>query len=132
MDFRNKYLLNTIRILLGLFMIFSGVTGFMVAFAPDPTAYGVPAEQLPMNTMLWDIGLFQMIKATEIIAGLMLVIGFLPWLAAIFLAPVAIGVIVVNARIAPAYLPTGIIFAALVIYLGYAYWPKYKALFERK
>jgi len=131
MDFRHKYLVTTVRVLFGLFMIFSGVMGFVVGNAPDPTVYGVPADQLPMNQMLWDTGIFQFIKATEILAGLMLVIGFLPALASIFLAPVALGIIIVNARISPSALPFGIVVALLTAYLGYVYWPKYKALFER-
>ena len=69
---------------------------------------------------------------TEIVAGLMLVTGFLPALAAIFLAPICIGVIIFNARVSPAYLPTGFIISAFNAFIGYAYWDKYKALFARK
>jgi len=65
------------------------------------------------------------------VAGLMLVLNFLPALAAIFIAPIAVGVIVFNAMIAPSYVVSGVILGVLDAYLGYAYWDKYKALFTR-
>ncbi|MGV8151181.1 MAG: DoxX family protein [Candidatus Woesearchaeota archaeon] len=127
-DFRNKYLLMTLRILTGLFFMFSGVAGLMAG----QSMQGVPEPMIPISKALWDSGIFQMIKVTEIIAGLMLVINFLPALGAIFLAPICVGVIIFNSRLSPQYLPTGIIVTILIAYLGYAYWDKYKALFEMK
>ena len=109
-------------------MIFSGVSGLMAGFSG---MQGIPEPMVAMTQTLWDTGIFQIIKVTEIVAGLMLVTGFFPWLAAIFLAPLAVGIIIVNARISPAYLPMGAIVALLNIYLGYVYWDKYKALFKR-
>ena len=128
MNFRNKKLVITIRTIFGLFMIFSGVSGLMAGFSG---MQGIPEPMVAMTQTLWDTGIFQIIKVTEIVAGLMLVTGFFPWLAAIFLAPLAVGIIIVNARISPAYLPMGAIVALLNIYLGYVYWDKYKALFKR-
>jgi uncharacterized membrane protein YphA (DoxX/SURF4 family) len=77
------------------------------------------------------MGIFQMIKTTEIIAGLMLVTGFLPALAAIFVAPICIGIIVFSLNVAPAYVGSGIFVAILTAYMGYAYWDKYKSIFVR-
>jgi uncharacterized membrane protein YphA (DoxX/SURF4 family) len=68
---------------------------------------------------------------TELVAGLMLVLGFLPWLATLFLAPDVVGIVIVNARLYPAALPIGIAVFVLTAYLGYAYWPKYQGLFSR-
>jgi len=72
-----------------------------------------------------------MIKITEAVAGLMLVINFLPALAAIFLAPVAIGIIIFNAVLSPMYLPIALVVALIEVYFGYIYWDKYKALFTK-
>ncbi len=127
-NFRNKYLVTTIRVIFGLFMIFSGVGGFMAAFN---SWQGVPENMISYTQTLWDIGIFQMIKVTEIVAGIMLVVGFLPALAAIFFAPISIGIIVFNALVSPENLPFGIVVCLLNMYLGYAYWDKYKALFKR-
>lgn len=126
MDWRNKYLVNTIRIILGVLMVFSGVMGFIADTS------GLPEPLATATQVLMDTGIFQMIKITEAVAGLMLIVGFLPWLAVIFLAPVAVGIIVYNAMLTPQFVPVGIVIALLVAYLGYAYWEKYRPLFQRK
>lgn len=92
---------------------------------------GIPEPMIPIMQMLAKTGLFYMIKVTEVIAGLMFVTGFLPWLAAIFLAPVCIGIIIFNSQVAPDYVITGVIVSLFNAYFGYAYWDKYKALFKR-
>jgi uncharacterized membrane protein YphA (DoxX/SURF4 family) len=86
---------------------------------------------VPALQQFWATGILQMIKVTEVVAGLMLVTGFLPALAAIFLAPICIGVIVFNARMAPNYVISGIVISALTAYIGYVYWDTYRALFRR-
>jgi len=127
MNFRNRYLIITIRTLFGLMLIFSGVMGFLAGSSME----GVPPEMAEATNVLLKTGIFQMIKVTEIVAGLMLVTGFLPALAAIFVAPIAVGIVVVNSMIAPSMVISGIIVCLLNAYLGYAYWDKYKALFKR-
>lgn len=127
MNLRNRYLIITIRTLLGLVFVFSGVSGFLMG--NDVT--NIPEPMATITTSLWDSGIFQMIKATEIIAGLMLLFGFLPALAVIFLAPVAVGILIVNVLLAPSFAIVGLILSLLLAYLGYAYWDKYRALFQR-
>lgn len=129
MNFRNKYLSTTIRTLFGLFMLFSGVSGLYMFYTGSME--GVPEAILPTFTEFKNSGILYMIKITETVAGLMLVINFLPALAAIFLAPIAIGIIVFNAMLSPEFVPMGVVVALLDIYLGYLYWDKYKALFRR-
>lgn len=130
MNFRNKYLLTTLRVLTGLFFIMSGVGGLMAMQSPG--LEGIPAAMVPTMRVLIDTGILPYIKVTEIVAGLMLVTGFLPALGAIFLAPICLGVLIVNARISKENLPVGVIVTLLNVYFGYAYWDKYKQLFGRK
>jgi len=127
MNFRNRYLVTTLRVLLGLVMLFSGISGLIAGNSMQ----GVPEQLVPTMQVFWNSGIFHMIKVTETIAGLMLVIGFLPWLATLFLAPNVVGIVIFNARMFPAALPIGIAVFALTAYLGYAYWDKYRALFTR-
>lgn len=127
MNFRNKYLLNTVRILFGLMMLFSGIMGFVMGRSTE----GVPADMVPITNALWDSGIFQMIKVTEIVVGLMLVANFLPALAAILIAPVSVGIVVVTGLLMPNTIVMGIIICLVNAYLGYAYWNKYKQLFKR-
>jgi len=129
MNFKNKYLAGTIRILFGLFMLFSGVSGFMAL--KSGAMQGVPEPVIEATNALVDSGIFHMIKVTEVMAGLMLVFNFLPALAAIFLAPIAVGIIIFNANLAQNLIIFGVIVAVLDIYLGYIYWDKYRELFVK-
>lgn len=128
MNFKNKYLVHTLRTIFGLFMVFSGVGGLLAG----KSMQGVPESMIPIMQTLWSTGIFQYIKIAEIVAGVMLVINFLPALAALIIAPIAIGIIIVNAMISPANLPMGIAVCLLNAYMGYVHWDKYKALFKRK
>ncbi len=128
MNYRNRKLVITIRTLLGLMFLFSGVSGLMAG----QNMQGVPESMIPTMQTFWATGIFQMIKVTEIVGGLMLATGFLPALALLFLSPICIGILVVTSRIAPANVISGVIVSALTAYLGYAYWDKYKAIFERR
>lgn len=128
MNFRNKHLATTIRIIFGLFMVFSGVTGLLAL----KDLSNIPPEMLQTTQVLIDTGIFHMIKITEVVAGLMLVLNFLPALAVIFIAPIAVGIVVVNSLTAPQFVVMGVIVGLFVSYLGYVYWNKYKALFQGK
>ena len=128
MDFKNKYIVITLRLITGLFFIFSGVSGLMAGSSME----GVPEPMVAISQALWQSGLFQFIKVSEIIGGLLLVTNLLPALGALILAPICVGIIVFNAVLSPQYLPTGIICSLLIAYFGYAYWDKYKAIFECK
>lgn len=127
MNYRHPKLVLIVRIVFGVFMIFSGVGGLMAG----STMQGIPEAMIPTMKVFWATGIFHMIKITEIVAGLMLLVGFLPALAAIFFAPISIGILVFNATTTPANLPMGIIVTLLNVYLGYIYWDKYKALFQK-
>ena len=124
-NYRNRKLIITIRILLGLMFLGSGIGGLMAGASMQ----GVPEPMIAISQSLWSSGIFQMIKVTEIVSGLMLIFGFLPALAAIFVSPICVGIIVFDLHVGPEYLPAGIVVTLLTAYLGYAYWDKYKALF---
>lgn len=130
MDYRNRKAVIIVRILLGLFLIMSGVSGLMIG---DDLSK-IPAPMVPYMRTLLDTGLFHLIKITELVAGVMLVVGFLPALATLFIAPLCVGILVFHLTVAPAIADMwgGLLVTVLTIYLGYAYWNKYKALFERK
>lgn len=127
MNYRHRGLVITIRTLLGLLFVFSGVTGLLAGSSME----GIPPEILSVMQGLYASGIFHMIKITEIVAGLMLLFGFLPALAVLFVAPIAVGIIVVDSLLMPQFVFVGIVVALLTVYLGYAYWDKYRALFQR-
>lgn len=127
MNLRHRYLVTTIRVLLGLIMLASGVAGLLMGNSTQ----GVPPQMVAFTQMFWASGIFQMIKVTEAVAGFMLVFGIFPALATLFLAPDVVGIVIVNARLMPSFLWLGAIVFALTAYLGYAYWDKYTSLFTR-
>jgi len=130
MNFRNRYLLLTLRTFFGLAMLMSGASGLIMVLTGN-TPKDAPPAQMASLDMLWATGMFQMIKVTEIVAGLMLVANVLPQLAVLFLAPVGVGIVVFNARIAPPGVVVGLIVCAFLAYLTYAYWDCYRPLFRR-
>ena len=130
MNLRNRYLLLTLRSFFGLAMVASGASG-MIMVLMDKLPTDSPPEQMAALDMLWATGIFQMIKVTEVVGGLMLLFGVLPQLAVLFLAPVGVGIVVFNARIAPPGVIAGLIVCAFLAYLTYAYWDCYRPLFRR-
>jgi uncharacterized membrane protein YphA (DoxX/SURF4 family) len=127
MNFRNRYLVTTIRILLGLIMLASGISGLMMGNSTQ----NVPPQLVGFTQTFWASGIFQMVKVTEVVAGFMLLFGIFPALATLFLAPDVVGIVIVNARLMPSFLWIGAIVFILTAYLGYAYWDNYKSVFTR-
>jgi len=127
MNWKNKKLAVTVRVLLGLMFFGSGVAGML----GGKIMQGVPEPMIPLLQALWAMGIFQMIKITEIVAGLMLVIGFWPALATIFVSPICVGIIVFDLSVAPEYLLSGVVVSVLTAYLGYVYFDKYRPMFSR-
>jgi len=127
MNLRNRYLVVAIRILLGLVMLGSGISGLLMG----NSAKGVPPQMVTFTQVFWASGIFQMVKVTEIGAGFMLLFGIFPALATLFLAPDVVGIVIVNARLMPSFLWIGAVVFVLTAYLGYAYWDKYKLIFSR-
>src|SRR6201997_804758 len=113
MNFRNRYLVITIRILLGLIMLASGVSGLLMGNSTQ----GVPPQMVAFTQLFWASGIFQMVKVTEIVAGFMLVVGIFPALATLFLAPDVVGIVIVNARLMPSFLWLCGIFFVLTAHL---------------
>jgi len=128
MNYRNKKLVISVRILLGLMFLGSGLGGLLAG----SSLKGVPENMIPIMKSLLDSGIFHMIKVTEVVSGLMLIFGLFPALATIFIAPVCVGIIVFNAMVSPENLWGGVVVGIPTIYLGYAYWDKYRPLFDRK
>ena len=128
MNFRNRKLVLTVRTIFGLFLLLSGLGGLL----QGSSTQGVPTEMIPIMQVLWSTGLLTLIKTTEFVSGLMFLFGFFPALAAIFIAPVGVGIVIFNSLTMPAFAIFGVIVCLFDAYFGYAYWDQYRALFARK
>jgi len=105
------------RMLLGLVFLFGSVTFFLNLFPPPAD---MPERLKTFHEGLMASGYFlNLLKATELICGLMLVTGFFVPLALVVLAPISLNIFLVHANLAPEGLPLAIIIGVLIIYLSF-------------
>ncbi|MCA9478445.1 MAG: hypothetical protein KC535_04840 [Nanoarchaeota archaeon] len=127
MNLKNKYLVITLRVLFSLFLIFSGVSGLLAG----PSAGTVPEPMRAITQMLWTIGIFPLAKVMEVIVGVLLLINRYPAFATVAFVPLSVGILVFNASISPAYLPTALLVAALNAYFIFVYWKAIRPLLAK-
>lgn len=134
MDYKNKYLLGTVRILLALLLISAAVGGYISSkkmLSGEPVE-GVPPEMVEVTKVYWETGIMQLIKVMEIVIGVMLIINFLPALAITFLAPLSVGFGVFNLM---NFNMPGVVISLIIgianLYLAYVHWEKFEGLFKR-
>lgn len=131
MDFRNKYAIHTTRTLFALFLLFAGISGLYFILS------GAQMPEMSPNAMIAFAGfsvtgIIYVAKATEIIAGLLLLANFRPALGNLLIAPITVGILVYDIALGQSetYVMVALM-VALNAYLGYVYWDKYKAVFTK-
>jgi uncharacterized membrane protein YphA (DoxX/SURF4 family) len=120
------------RILLGLIFFVFGLNGFL-NFIPAP-------PQMPEAAMGFIKGMmsasyfFPVLKGTEVICGLLLLIGFYAPLALIILAPITLQIFLFHSILTPGLqnviLP--LVMGVLHIIAAKKYWHVYRPLFNKK
>ena len=128
MDFRNKYLIITVRSLFGLALTLLGVMGLFMA---PPTEGMTPAMAAALEGMN-ALGIVKLLAVIELIAGLFIITGFLPAFGTLLFTPITVGILAVHIAKEPSTIVPGIVFALMNAYLGYAYWNQYKPMFLKK
>ncbi len=114
------------RILLGLVFFLAGLTGLLnlVPVPPD-----LPERLQAFNAGLMASGYFMtLLKVTETICGLLLILGFFVPLTLVILAPIVLNIFLVHLFLAPEGLPLASILGALMIYLAFFAQPYASAL----
>ena len=128
-----RYLPIVARIVLGIIFFGSGVFGMLMALGVVPMQQ--PKEQMSdaataFTTGLFKSGyLFQLIKATEIVSGALLLAHRFTPLALILLAPIVVNIFAVHLLLVPSGRPISIVLLVLEAYLAWAYRDSYRALF---
>lgn len=121
------------RILLGFIFFASGLVG-LLKLAPVPP--DLPERLVTFNAGLEASGYFlTLLKAVEMVCGLLLLVGSFVPLALVILAPVVLNIFLVHAFMAPSGLPLAIILGLLMIYLSFFAQPYsnvIKQVFRRK
>jgi len=120
------------RLLLGLMFTVFGLNGFLhfIPMQPMPDAVG-PV----MAGFAASIYIFPFVFLTQLIAGILLLVGAFVPLALVMLAPVVLHILFFHLFLAPAGIGAGAFAAILVIYLSFfsqAYSPTIKQLFRCK
>jgi len=119
------------RYLLGLIFFIFGGAGLLNLFPPPPD---MPAALSTFMAGIMATGyFFPLLKATETICGLLLLIGIAPSLALVILAPVTLNIVLLHAFVTPGLqnLVLPLIMVVLHITAAKAYWPIYRPLFQR-
>jgi uncharacterized membrane protein YphA (DoxX/SURF4 family) len=128
-----RYLPIAARVVLGIIFLGSGIFGMLMALGVVP----MPPQKEPLSDAaaafmagLFKSGyLFQLIKATEIVSGALLLANRFTPLALILLAPIVVNILAVHVLLVPSGLPIAIVVVGLEAYLGWAYRGSYRALF---
>jgi len=115
-----RYAALTARSVLGLAFFVFGLNGFL-NFIPPP-AEPMPPEAVSFGTALMSSGyLFQLIKGTEVVTGLLLLIGRFVPLALVVLAPVLVNILAFHLFLLPSGTAFCAVLAALELYLAWVY-----------
>ncbi len=131
MDKVKKYGPVVARTLLGLVYLMAGIVG-LLQLAPPPA--DLPQAMMDFQKALEGAKyFFPLLKVTETVCGLLLIIAVAPALALVVLAPITINIFFVHLILTPGV--QNIILPVIMIALhGYAatkYWHVYRQLFKR-
>lgn len=122
-----------IRILLGLAFFASGLI-FLLNLYPMPT--DLPERLQTFNNGLLASGyFFTLLKATETVCGLLLIVGWFVPLALVVLAPIVLNIFLVHVFLEPSGLPVALVIGILLSYLAFfaePYSTTIKMLFRKK
>jgi uncharacterized membrane protein YphA (DoxX/SURF4 family) len=123
-----KIAATIVRILMGLLFIFGAVAFFL---SPPP--------QLPegnMKTFFEGLAasgyFFTLLKVTEFVCGIALVVGRYVPLALIILSPIIVNILFVHIFVERSGLPVAILLTAANIFLGYYYGRSFEPLLRPK
>lgn len=115
------------RIILGLTLLIFGLNGFF-NFMPTPPA--TPEAGALFGALAKTGFFFPVIKATEVIVGVLLLSNKSTAFALVLFSPVLVGIALINFILNPGGIPITLFLLALHIYLAYQQKTKYKFLFN--
>lgn len=120
------------RILLGLVYFVFGLNGFLNFIKPPADA--MPESAIKFVTALMETGyFFPFLKGTEVLCGLLLLLGMFSPLMLIILAPITIQIILFHGIMTPGFanLLMPLLMLVLHVLAATKYWSIYQPLFNR-
>lgn len=124
-----KHLPTIGRILLGLLFVFGGVTG-LFGLVAEPE---VGEEAAAFMGAIMDTGyLWPVIKVTEIVCGVLLILGVFVPLALVVLAPVVLNILLFHGFLEPSGVAVGIVAVVLGLYVAHHHRESFSGVLRRK
>jgi uncharacterized membrane protein YphA (DoxX/SURF4 family) len=117
------------RIVLGLIFFVFGLNGFL-QFIPVPEMS--PGAGNLMGAFVESGYLMIFVKITEVVCGLLLLIGRFVPLSLVILAPVTLNIVLFHLFLDMAGMPMGIVLLALQIFVMYCYRDSYRDVLKAK
>lgn len=115
------------RILMGLMFFVFGLNGFL-NFIPQPKTPMPEAAMAFVGAMIQTGYLLKLVKGTEVLVGLLLLLNRFVPLALALIAPVVVNIVAFHAFLAPSGLPMTLVILALELYLAWAYRNSYRPM----
>ena len=124
-----KHLPMLARVLLGLIFAVLGVVG-LFELGPQPE---MGEEAGAFMGALMDTGyLWPTIKVTEIVCGVLLILGLFVPLALVVLAPVVLNILLFHVFLAPEGVAIGIVAVVLGLYVAHQHRESFRGVLQRK
>ncbi len=124
-----KIAVIVVRILLGLLFVFSSVV-VLFKLAPQPELKG--AVKAFMDGMEASRYLLTLIKVTELVCGLALLVGRFVPLATVMIFPITLNILLLHAFVAPEGLPMSIGILLANLFLAFACRKNYASMLVAK
>ena len=100
----------------------------MVWQVPPPP----PGDAGAMAGLMFQHGWFTFFGILYIIAAVLLLVGRYVPLALVLLGPIIVNILLFHITLAPSAIGPGLVCAVLEIFLIWAYWPAFRAIFTAK
>ncbi|KOV78649.1 hypothetical protein [Nocardia sp. NRRL S-836] len=127
-----RYVTAATRVLIGLLYTATGLTGLLnLAPAPDPATLAEAGVRF--SGALAETGyMMQLTSATQLVAGLLLVVGRFVPLALALLAPVVVNIFLFHVFLEPSGLVMALVVVAAEIGLAWAYRDRFRPMLQAR
>jgi putative oxidoreductase len=116
------------RILLGLVFLVFGLNNFFHFIPMQP----IPGDAGTFAMIMYSHGWLTFHGILYVIAGVLLLVGRYVPVALVLLGPIIVNILLFHVTLAPTGYQPGLVCAVLEVFLIYAYWPAFRAIFTSK
>jgi putative oxidoreductase len=116
------------RILLGLAFLVFGFNNLHPFMPMTPP----PGDAGTLSAIMFAHGWITFHGVLYVIAGLLLIVGRYVPVGLVILGPILVNILLFHITLAPSGFAPGLVCTALELFLIYAYWPAFRAIFTAK